>query len=956
MPTTPSTVEHIASYEPPPEVGTVIGGRFELLGCLGTGGMGMVFKAYDQVLDQVVALKFLHAALARDPKLIERFRQEVKLARLITHPAVCRLHDLEEADGRRFLTMEVIDGETLAQRLARGPLPAEEVLRIGRGIAAGLGAAHAQGVLHLDLKPGNVMLDRSGRVVVMDFGLSRPSGPEVEDGRRGPVAGTVLYMAPEQLAGGELDGRTDMYALGLVLYEMVCGHVPLAGEARADTALRRVSESAPDPRAERGDVPERLRKVIRHCLARDRDGRYASVEDVWRDLGGATGANSALGPEVTARPMAGRGGPRRRWLAAAAAAAVVAAAGVPAAVWLRGAARAPAVSAVAVLPPAPVAAADAARAAAEARRARAAQRLVVQELRERGLDAIAAERPAPGQAAVGVRVARAANGVQVELELAIGRHRVGRRGGRATLAEAAGAAAQELAAAVRPAAPGPDAREAARTGAATPAVLAELRLARTAARHQDRDRARRHVARVVAVEPSLPAAHFYLAACEEPFTEASRAHLRRARELSRGRTDLLSRLAAAWAISEVDGNDAGANAALAQLHTEAPDDLEVTYWYAYSLGDIWKVEEANALLERVLEAAPDHVPAMLRLFETRIDHGEIAELLRDAERLTTRAPEQPHAHVFAGRTLLAAGRLGEALDAVGEALELEPNHSAALKYRARTLLYQGDLLNARTVARRLAGGDARRRAEALRTLGLSYLLDGRFAAALRHLEESLEAARDEAYEPIYTHKLIVFTLEDLGDWAAALVAAQRWEQHALKATFWQQVAYARLHQDLHRLRQGLISAPEYRRRVPVYLADLRAKGGVDVAGGQGSKLSATERFATGDFREALAQALKDEVPAMNTQFLIGECHARLGQHAQAVEWFRRVLTRPDEELYPTTLVRARLRLAESLDTLGRREEAARYYAAFLASWGSADRTLPEVDRARTLAERAAGGP
>jgi tetratricopeptide (TPR) repeat protein len=321
-------------------------------------------------------------------------------------------------------------------------------------------------------------------------------------------------------------------------------------------------------------------------------------------------------------------------------------------------------------------------------------------------------------------------------------------------------------------------------------------------------------------------------------------------------------------------------------------------------------------------------------------------LLRDAARLIEQAPEEPQAYVILGRTLLAAGKLDQALVAFADALVVDPDHDLALTFAGRTLFYQGDLAGARAMARRLLTGDPRRRAAGLRNLGLADLLDGRFVEGLRQLDESLRVSPDDANDGNYIHKVMVYTHKDLGDFEAALVAAGRWRQHAEKATFWSQIAYARQEEDTFRLRLRRLSPAEFRARLPVYLTDLKALAGADVIAGQGPKLAMWHAFALGTYREALLAALKDETPASYNQFLIAESYANLGEHDKAVEWYRRLLTKPDEEIIPTLFVRTHLRLGDALEALGRHDEARAAYASFVAAWSNADRRLPELERAR----------
>jgi serine/threonine-protein kinase len=266
--------------------GQLIAGRFRIVGRLGSGGMGDVYRADDHELGTSVALKFLPAELAGDPVRLERLRNEVRLARQIAHPNVCRVYDIGDADGRPFLSMEFIDGEDMASLLRRiGRLPKDKAIELAREICAGVGAAHELGVVHRDLKPANVMIDGRGRARVADFGLARTMD-ELGGGREA-MAGTPAYMAPEQLGGADATKQTDIYALGLVLYELFTGK--RAHDVSTIAGLKeRYSSSAPptSPSDLVEGMDPAVERVIMHCLAMDPEERPASALAVMAALPG----------------------------------------------------------------------------------------------------------------------------------------------------------------------------------------------------------------------------------------------------------------------------------------------------------------------------------------------------------------------------------------------------------------------------------------------------------------------------------------------------------------------------------------------------------------------------------------------------------------------------------------------------------------------------------------------
>ncbi len=280
--------------------GTLLGGRYRIIGLLGRGGMGEVYRATDLTLGQSVALKFLPEEASRNQRLLERFHGEVRVARLVSHPNVCRVYDIGEVEGMPFISMEYVDGEDLSSLLLRiGRLPGDKAIETARKLCAGLAAAHDRGVIHRDLKPQNIMMNRRGEVVIMDFGLAaiadQLSGAEVRNG-------TPAYMSPEQLKGAGVTARSDLYALGLVLYELFTGKRPF--DAKNVQQLIDMQESAhlTSMTSVAADIDPAAEKVIRRCLDPDPAKRPATALAVMAALPGGDPLAAALAAGETPSP------------------------------------------------------------------------------------------------------------------------------------------------------------------------------------------------------------------------------------------------------------------------------------------------------------------------------------------------------------------------------------------------------------------------------------------------------------------------------------------------------------------------------------------------------------------------------------------------------------------------------------------------------------------------------
>ncbi|MCW8983739.1 MAG: serine/threonine protein kinase, partial [Thermoanaerobaculales bacterium] len=280
--------------------GATLGDRYRIEEGLGFGGMGAVYRAHDLELDRVVALKVIRPHLADDPNVLQRFKQEIILAREVTHRNVVRIFDIGQAGETRFISMEYVEGKDLLGLLReRGALPAEEAIEIVEQVCLALEAAHQQGVVHRDLKPANIMIDSDGRVVVMDFGIARSlemSGMT----QTGSLIGTPDYMSPEQVKGEPVDSRSDIFALGIIFYQLLTGELPYKGETPMAAMFTRTQKRAAPVRDLKPDLPGFLGDVVSRCLEIPVHKRYQSTREVLQDLaiwrGGST--HMTIGPTM----------------------------------------------------------------------------------------------------------------------------------------------------------------------------------------------------------------------------------------------------------------------------------------------------------------------------------------------------------------------------------------------------------------------------------------------------------------------------------------------------------------------------------------------------------------------------------------------------------------------------------------------------------------------------------
>src|ERR1700678_1961284 len=271
--------------------------HYRIVEQLGAGGMGVVFKAQDSRLERAVALKFLPEQLAQQPQALERFRREARAASALNHPGICTIYDIGEQDGRAFIAMEFIDGETLRSHIHGKALPVEELLELGIQIAEALDAAHAEGIIHRDIKPANIFVTKRGRAKVLDFGLAKlvPKGVAIADADSGGdtststsiagiISGTPSYMSPEQVRGDDLDARTDIFSLGLVLYEMATGRQAFGGGTGGAIIEAVLTRPPVSVRSINPEIPPALEAIIEKALHKDREQRYQHAADLLADL------------------------------------------------------------------------------------------------------------------------------------------------------------------------------------------------------------------------------------------------------------------------------------------------------------------------------------------------------------------------------------------------------------------------------------------------------------------------------------------------------------------------------------------------------------------------------------------------------------------------------------------------------------------------------------------------
>ncbi len=339
-----SVTRTLAAPPPPISKDALIAGKYRIIGDLGRGGMGIVYKAEDIRLQRTVALKFLPPELIHIPEIRDRFRQEAKAAAALDHPHICTIYDFDQAEDRAFISMAFVEGRSLRERIDSGPLEVEEALKIAAQVAEGLAEAHGKGIVHRDIKSANIMVTPKGQAKVMDFGLARVAGATLVT-QEGTTMGTVSYMSPEQARGEKVDHRTDIWSFGVVLYEMLTGELPFKGE-QSQAVIYAILKEKPRPlTSSRPGLPPAIEQVVFKALEKDPEKRYQRFEEVLDDLRSITAG--IVPDEIKTRLRRARIAKRKRALLYSGAAATILIVAGALGLFTR---RAQAIGSVAVLP------------------------------------------------------------------------------------------------------------------------------------------------------------------------------------------------------------------------------------------------------------------------------------------------------------------------------------------------------------------------------------------------------------------------------------------------------------------------------------------------------------------------------------------------------------------------------------------------------------------------------
>jgi serine/threonine protein kinase len=294
-------------------IGAIVS-HYRIVEKLGAGGMGIVYKAEDSRLGRFVALKFLPPQFAKDRQALERFKREAQAASALDHPNICTIYDIDEHEGQPFIVMQLLDGQTLGEKISGRPLKQAELLDLATQIADALAAAHDRGIVHRDIKPANIVVTKTGQAKILDFGLAKasssnetatPEAPTIDPAsltNSGAAVGTIAYMSPEQARGEPVDGRTDLFSFGAVLFEMATGRQAFPGQTVALVFDSILHGPTPSPTQSNPGIPRYIEEIVTRCLEKDRELRYQTASDLKAELQRAR-RNSTDAAEASTTPL-----------------------------------------------------------------------------------------------------------------------------------------------------------------------------------------------------------------------------------------------------------------------------------------------------------------------------------------------------------------------------------------------------------------------------------------------------------------------------------------------------------------------------------------------------------------------------------------------------------------------------------------------------------------------------
>jgi serine/threonine protein kinase/tetratricopeptide (TPR) repeat protein len=921
-----------------PEVGQVLGDRFELVRELGRGAHGVVFEARDRVAEETVAIKILSAE-AGESDLVKRIQRELKAARKIAHPGVVRLHDLVQVGSHLALSMEYIEGETLQARLLRSErLAPEELVSLGRDLAAALSAAWEAGVVHRDVKPANIILRAgSGRAVITDFGISRITHA-IDDYRReqagrtqdvnltreGEIVGTPLYMSPEQFLGkSDVGPEADVYALGVVLFEAAMGYAPHSASSLVELRDKRVGEPAPP--LDREDLSSSFQRVVERCLARDPAERFPTAKDVL----------AALAPT-----------PRRSTLYPFAGAAIVLAIVLAAIWWISPLPMGERRVAIEVEligdEPAPIL-------------ADAAKRLLYRALNgdRRGFELREDRRESNVVAHAIVRLRTDKILLDLDLEPRFGRARRLARVQADSIAAAVASAAPRLAAelAREGAEPSADRWESERMTELGIDSIDAYRAYSSALDTYlgsvvfDVSETERSIKEALEQRPGWAHAHALLATVQGRVSEDARRSLEKAESsLARGTDPTGEQILVA--LRKLDEGKAGEAAAiLTPLFQRAPDDVLLGWVLSIALVFEQRTAEMLAVLGRMHELRPD-LQFGADVIGALHDQGRSDEVGTIAKRWIERAPESEQA---------LAAWIGESL-AKGDkeaARRLAEGHLLLHGVAPHRLVTLADLFldaglpdEARTFADRLVGGTDVDRARGLYRRGLIALMEGRFGAACDALEQATELGARlgsadfegaQAAEALRSCAEAFDKKEDAVRSTRALLAIFELQRRAPPIV-------AALENELRLLESAPASCPPLRSLIAAI------PEGPARSLAERDTIRAAGHFGCAPCEEAVRAGSSLHEQSTRSLFYLGECAERTGALDLARDVFSRAtklrLTTDGFLSSPYLSILARHHLARVLERLGDHEGAKSAYRSFVERWAHPDRPVRELDEAR----------